>query len=634
MAKESKWLAASQETSATLGDVLHSGYDVEIMLGDLYISPDNVRKSERTGIPQLAANIRRHGLLQRLQVTREIVAGKITGRIAVEAGGRRLLALQYLANNKAIAYDCLVSCRVVAKEEAVAVSLAENIGQEAMHPADEFAAFQQLIQRNATVEQVAAAYGQTVLQVKRRMKMAAVAPKLFKLYRDDKMTLDQLMVLAAVDDHQRQLAAWKQCGHWNNPAQLKRHLVEDEIKSDDLRVKLVGLDAYKARGGALREDMFADKGEFYLEDPELVWMMLGELLDDKATQVKSEGWGWVEVREAVDYSERHSYQSLPTRIRPPSSQEAKELAKLQAASDAAYTAWDAADSDAGNHDSLEATMDHAAAALDKAKDALGVQADEDKGYAGAIVHIEAGKIVVLRGLVRRDDMKRLKKEKPSTSEHALDPVGAMDRIPERLKQDLTSHSTAAMQVAMFDNQKVALAALASTMALKVFNLYSDTVLKVSVSLNRGDMEKSSPSFSTSRAALRLDAERQAWIERLPKDQGTWCAWFLEQAQEVVVSMLVYAAAVSVQGVNRLVANKGKEADLAVALGLNMADWWQATPASYLALVPKSKMIEAVTEAKDAATADKMRKMKKAEAVAFASECLEGTNWLPPVLRRA
>jgi hypothetical protein len=46
------------------------------------------------------------------------------------------------------------------------------------------------------------------------------------------------------------------------------------------------------------------------------------------------------------------------------------------------------------------------------------------------------------------------------------------------------------------------------------------------------------------------------------------------------------------------------------------------------------MIEAITEAKDAITADKMLKMKKGEAVIFAAQCLEGTNWLPPILRRA
>jgi ParB family transcriptional regulator, chromosome partitioning protein len=636
MAKESKNTVVFQEKNQGEKNLLQAGHDVEIKLSDLFLSPDNVRTTERTRIPQLAANIKKHGLLQRLQVSREVVDGEVTGRAAVEAGGRRLLALQHLADDNKIAHEALVSCRIVDKGEAVSVSLAENIDQESMHPSDEFEAFNRLKQQGATFEEIASNFGQTVVQVKRRLKMAAVAAKLFKLYREDKMTLDQLMVLASVEDQQRQLAAWKQCGHWNNPGALKKHLLEDEIRSDDPRVKLVGLDAYKSNGGAVREDLFASEGGFYLENPELVWMMLGELLDSTAAEVRTEGWSWVETRETLDYSERHNYQTLPTHSRQPTKQEAKEIERLTKANDAAYRAWDTADSDDANYDAVEKAMDDAATALEAVRNSLIESADEDKSYAGAIVHIEGGQIAILRGLVRSEDFKRFKKDRPPAGEgvHEGATEAALQKVPERLMLDLTSHVTAAMQVAMIDNHKVALAALAATVARKVFNLYSDTVLKVSVSLNRGDMEKNSPSINASPAVHRLDAERQGWIDRMPDDEHAWFAWFIEQPEEVVLQMLAYAAAVSVQSINRSIANEGKEAELAAALDLNMSQWWQATPLTYLELVPKAKIIEAITEAKGEITANKMLKMKKSEAVIFAAQCLEGTNWLPPILRRA
>jgi ParB family transcriptional regulator, chromosome partitioning protein len=639
MAKESNIaaaVAASLDATTVASNTLQNGQDIEISLGNLFISPNNVRGKKRTRIPELAATIRAHGLLQRLQVSRETLEGKPTGRFGVEAGGRRLLALQYLANKKMIADDALIPCRQVGGAVAVAISLAENAGQEPMHPADEFAAFHRLIEDGQSIEQVAKDFGQTVVQVKRRLKMAAVAPALLKIYRDGKMTLEQLMVLASVDDHARQLSVWEQCGHWSNAAQLKRRLCEDEVESDDPRVLLVGLDAYKASGGTVRTDLFSENEVFYLENPELLQAMLGEHMEQCLVPVRAEGWGWVEAVETLDYSARHSFKNLPKRFRDPTKTEVKWIARLEVAKEKARAALHALDDDDDSYDDLYAAMDAAKEALESARDALVMHTDEDKRYAGAIAHIEHGKVVILRGLVREEDYKRFQKDNPPAGGGEPDDsvVDGAAKVPERLMQDLTSHSTAAMQVAMIDNQKVALAALAATMAQKAFNLYSDTVLKVSVSLNRGDMEKNSPSIGTSSAALRLDAERQAWIDRLPKDESMWRSWFLEQSPEVVLSMLVYAAAVSVQCINRAIANKGKEAELAVALSLNMSQWWQATPATYLELVPKAKMIEAVTEAKDAVTANKMLKMKKAEAVAYAAQELHGTDWLPPILRIA
>jgi ParB family chromosome partitioning protein len=66
----------------------------------------------------------------------------------------------------------------------------------------------------------------------------------------------------------------------------------------------------------------------------------------------------------------------------------------------------------------------------------------------------------------------------------------------------------------------------------------------------------------------------------------------------------------------------------------MHAWWEPTPENYLDLVPKSKLIAAVTEAKTVVWAKDMPKLKKAEAIAFASEALAGTGWLPLPLRKA
>jgi ParB family chromosome partitioning protein len=54
------------------------------------------------------------------------------------------------------------------------------------------------------VEDVGAAFGVTPLVVKRRMKLAAVSPRLMAQFRQEQIGLDCLMVLASCDDHARQ----------------------------------------------------------------------------------------------------------------------------------------------------------------------------------------------------------------------------------------------------------------------------------------------------------------------------------------------------------------------------------------------------------------------------------------------
>ena len=56
--------------------------------------------------------------------------------------------------------------------------------------------------------------------------------------------------------------------------------------------------------------------------------------------------------------------------------------------------------------------------------------------------------------------------------------------------------------------------------------------------------------------------------------------------------------------------------------------------TFLVHVPKSKIIEAVTEACGAEAAKDLPKMKKAEVQAHAAAALNGKRWLPAVLRRA
>jgi ParB family chromosome partitioning protein len=171
-----------------------------------------------------------------------------------------------------------------------------------MHPADEFDAFQALIAEGKGVEDVAARFGVSVLTVQRRLKLAALSPKLLALYREDGINLDQLMALALSDDHAAQERAWFDAQPWDRtPAALRRRLTVGEVEAaGSALVRFVGIDAYEAAGGVVGRDLFDDEQSRFLSDAALLERLATEKLEALAASVRAEGWKWVEARLTDD----------------------------------------------------------------------------------------------------------------------------------------------------------------------------------------------------------------------------------------------------------------------------------------------------------------------------------------------
>ena len=216
-----------------------------IKVTDLVASPHNVRRYGVDQVEELAALIDSQGLLQHLIVTEQMLGkGKSRRlRFAVAAGERRRRALLLLQQRGRLPKAHEVPCELVAPERAREVSLAENSGREAMHPADEFEAFSALIAECKGIEDVAARFGVSALTVQRRLKLAAVSPKLLALYRGDGINLDLLMALALTDDHAAQERAWFDAKPWDrNPAAIRKLLTAGEVLAHgDALVRCVGL---------------------------------------------------------------------------------------------------------------------------------------------------------------------------------------------------------------------------------------------------------------------------------------------------------------------------------------------------------------------------------------------------------
>jgi ParB family chromosome partitioning protein len=223
----------------------------------------------------------------------------------VIAGGRRFAALTKLAKEKAIPKTFGVPCRVIDGTAGTETSLAENVIREAMHPADQFTAFQQVIADGLGLEEVAARFGVTATAVRQRLKLANVAPRLFELYRADEINLDQLMALAVTDDHAAQERVWDSAQEWQRqPHALRRALVETMVDgASDPRARFVGIEAYINAGGQIDRDLFQPKHEGYLLDPAKLDQLVAAKLEKLADEVRGEGWKWVEILPSADYSD-------------------------------------------------------------------------------------------------------------------------------------------------------------------------------------------------------------------------------------------------------------------------------------------------------------------------------------------
>ena len=616
----------------------------------------NVRKTPRMSIPELAASIQRVGLLQNLIV----IASADGEHYEVVAGGRRLAALKLLAKKHRIAKDWEVPCLLVADGTARTASLTENVQREAMHPADQFEAFAALVAEGRPIEDIAADFSVTPLVVQRRLKLANVSPRLMADYRADAVTLDQLMALAITDDHAAQEAAFYDAPQWQrHPSHLRERLTEREI--DAYRhplVRFVGLDSYEAAGGGVRRDLFAeDDAGVYLTDAALLERLAQDKLAGIAATVRAEGWAWVDATPGVTHADLHAFQRAPRERREPNKREAARIEKLQARmhqlAEAVDAALDADDEDKADADALQEEGEAVGEQLQALEDGLQDYGANVKAAAGAIVTIDRnGEAVIHRGLMREAEAKALRTlEKlrqgfsdPDAANDDEGEDGDDDRQPktaamsDRLAQRLSAHRTAALQIEVARHPQAALAAVVHGMVQTALqeSRYgrSRDSLPLGVGLKVQDrLEGMAPDWPGSPAAVALRELQQVAGEALPDDSAELFAVLLTKPQDELVKLLAVCVASTVDVVTPRATPHQPGEELAQAVGLDMAAWWQPTAEGYFKHVSKAVILEAVGEfAPESVT--RLGKLKKADIASEAERLADGTGWMPAIFKAA
>ncbi|TFI47220.1 chromosome partitioning protein ParB [Diaphorobacter sp. DS2] len=612
----------------------------------------NVRKTPRMSIPELAASIQRVGLLQNLIV----IASADGEHYEVVAGGHRLAALKLLVKKHRISKEWEVPCLLVADGTARTASLTENVQREAMHPADQFEAFAALVAEGRPIEDIAADFSVTPLVVQRRLKLANVSPRLMADYRADAVSLDQLMALSITDDHAAQESAFYDAPQWQrHSSHLRERLTEREI--DAYRhplVRFVGLDSYEAAGGGIRRDLFAEgDAGVYLTDAALLERLAQDKLASIAATVRAEGWAWVDATPGVTHADLHAFQRAPRERREPNKREAQRIEKLQSKMQELAEAVDAA-LDADDEDKADALQEEGETVgeqLQALEDGLQDYGANVKTAAGAIVTIDRnGEAVIHRGLMREAEAKalrtleRLRQGFGSEGESANDDEGEEDEPPktaamsDRLAQRLSAHRTAALQIEVARHSQAALAAVVHGMVQTVlqesrYGLSRDS-LPLGVSLKVQDrLEGMAPDWPESPAAVALRELQQVAGEGLPEDSAELFAALLAMEQGELVKLLAVCVASTVDVVTPRATPHQPGAELAQAVGLDMAAWWKPTAEGYFKHVSKAVILDAVGEYAPEQV-NRLAKLKKADIASEAERLADGTGWMPAIFKAA
>ncbi len=638
----------------------------QVRIGALRLDESNVRKDQPSeqDIAELAGLIASQGLIQNLTAIvydtprRDNGVTKTKGRSkkgefthGVIAGGRRLRALWLLVQRGRLCADDTVPCRVVPAARALAVSVAENSGREAMSAADTVVAFADMVNSGASVDEIALCFGVSALTVRRRLALANVSPRLFDLYRQGTITLDQLAALALTTDHARQEAAWDSLPPYNRHAASIRRAIAGEAAPQYL-VNFVGLNAYRAAGGQVARDLFSGDGEGgIVQDLPLLQKLAVEKLQAIAAPLR-EGVAWVELMLSWDYADSEQFRAAPTSLREATEAEAAAIAALEAEAEridtelnALYDSDDEGDEGDGEGEAskqIDALQEQARdidAKLAEIRDMRSIVAPEVAALAGTVVYINSGgSPCILRNRIKRTDAAkaaRVARSATATDDAAAEPISA-PALSEALCRSLTAHRTRALQAVMLGQQHTALAALAHPLVTSLLydgsaSWNSPSALGITAHGCDGSMHAAAPDLADSPAQHAIAAAVQRWQAVLPENASDVLRWLLTQPTDALLELLTLCASLTIDAMTARPQDTAADI-LAETVGLDMADWWQPTGPGYLSRVSKSMIAEAVAEAGMPDEALALAKAKKGEAVERAASLLDGKRWLPAVLR--
>lgn len=587
----------------------------------------------------MKASILAHGLMQNL-------VGTETGDgiFQVIAGGCRLEAIRSLQSEEKLPQDFAVPCQIVSKESAQEMSLAENVVRLAMHPADQFEAFAELIDKGQTAAEVATRFGVEESLVHKRMKLARVAPELFQAYRNDELTLECLMAFTVTDDHRRQRKVYKSLSGWqkDDPSSIRDALTEKMVEASSKLARFVGVEAYEAAGGSTRADLFGE--EAYLEKPALLHKLAEQKLDGIRRELEAEGWNWIEINPERDYD----LINRCTRIRPQLVGAPADLLELKAQLDTELETIEWMLEETESEESLDRQQEvqNRLNEVERQLTAYVGFDDDQKTLAGCFVSIgQDGTPFFDKGLVKPEHRKELARLLGQEAEIRPRKVKSKHALPESLRRDLAADRLQVAQVEIARHPAIAFDLLVFQVASSKLGGPFHVSYAADVDFRRprpkqsDDTEPTIAGESFDSLAKSLSIE---WLQ--PKTEAERFEAFRSLPESSKQELLAYCVALTLKPKLAPTADEIVTAyDMALSqTSGNVAAYWRPTSENFLGRITRDQLLAISREVLGDAWAQSRAGDKKAALVgqlhrAFADPEKSGrtpeqveklTQWLP------
>ncbi|EHL8283501.1 ParB/RepB/Spo0J family partition protein [Salmonella enterica] len=617
--KASRKSAKTQETA--LSALLAQTEEVSVPLASLIKSPLNVRTVPYSAesVSELADSIKGVGLLQNL-----VVHALPGDRHGVAAGGRRLAALNMLAERNILPADWPVRVKVIPQELATAASMTENGHRRDMHPAEQIAGFRAMAQEGKTPAQIGDLLGYSPRHVQRMLKLADLAPVILDALAEDRITTEHCQALALENDTARQVQVFEaacQSGWGGKPEvqTIRRLVTESEVAvAGNSKFRFVGADAFSP--DELRTDLFSDDEGGYVDCVALDAALLEKLQAVAEHLREAEGWEWCAGRmEPVGEcrEDAGTYRCLPEPEAVLTEAEEERLNELM-------TRYDALENQCEESDLLEAEMK-----LMRCMAKVRAWTPEMRAGGGVVVSWRYGNVCVQRGVQLRseddaaDDADRTEQMQEKAS---------VEEISLPLLTKMSSERTLAVQAALMQQPDKSLALLAWTLCLNVFGsgAYSKPA-QISLECEHYSLTSDAPSGKEGAAFMALMAEKARLAALLPEGWSRDMTTFLSLSQEVLLSLLSFCTACSLNGVQTRECGHTSRSpldSLETAIGFHMRDWWQPTKANFFGHLKKPQIIAALNEAGLSGAARDAEKMKKGDAAEHAEFHMKDNRWVP------
>ena len=623
----SKKITQAQE--AALKVALEAAVIEYVPLSDLVKSPLNVRTIpySEDSVRGLADSIEALGLLQNL-----IVHTLADGQSGVAAGGRRLTALNLLAQEGRLDGGHTVMVKRVSDDIAALASVAENEQRAAMHPAEQIAGFRTLAEQGKTPAQIGVVLGFGSRHVQRMLKLANLAPSLMEKLAQDELNVEQCQALCLEDDHARQAEIFESVkASWSGaPAHLiKRAVTETEISTDSAKFRFIGRDAYEAAGGCVREDLFSQEEGDGTADSVLVERLVQEKLEQIAQDIQQrEGWSWSRGRAARIWYHGEDGKEFVQ----PDAPDPVYTPEQQQRLDALHEEWNGYDSRCDETDALEAEID----AIEQAAE-VSAWTDDMKSGAGVMVSLYEGQVYVQRGIRLKADEPEETEESSATVPFTSRQKDAAEGISVPLLTKMSSERTLAVQAALMQQPEKAVALMVWRLCTSVFAGCGTAThpFRISLTVSHGSLTENAPSGKSGAAYDLLMQEKARLQALLPAGWEKDFTTFFALDGGVLMSLMAFCTACSVDGVQTRDMGHTSRSTLdtvEAAIGFHLRDWWQPTKENYFSGLKHPQIVASLKEAGLTGAAGDAEKMKKGDAAAHAEHFMQHTRWVPAWLK--